>query len=118
MLRFCGLFGPDRNPGRFLVGKILPGSSGQVPVNMIHLDDCIAIITEILEQNVWGEVFNACADEHPAKEEFYGEAARQLNFDPPKFAATAADAYKVVDSTKLRRMLNYRFKYPDPKGAL
>ena len=117
VLRFCGLFGPDRNPGRFLAGKTLPGS-GRVPVNMIHLDDCIAIITEILEQNVWGEVFNACADAHPAKEEFYGEAARQLGFDAPQFAATETDAYKVVDSSRLRRMLNYRFKYPDPKGAL
>jgi nucleoside-diphosphate-sugar epimerase len=117
VLRFCGLFGPDRNPGRFLAGKTLPGS-GRVPVNMIHLDDCIAIITEILEQKLWGEVFNACADEHPTKEDFYGKAARQLGFDAPQFAATEADAYKVVDSSKLRRMLNYRFKYPDPKGAL
>ncbi len=117
VLRFCGLFGPDRNPGRFLAGKTLD-SSGQVPVNMIHLDDCIAIIVEILEKEVWGETFNACADEHPAKEEFYGEAARRLDFDPPRFAATEADAYKVVDSSKLRKMLNYRFKYPDPKGAL
>ena len=117
VLRFCGLFGPDRNPGRFLAGKTLD-SSGQVPVNMIHLDDCIAIIVEILEKEVWGETFNACADGHPTKEEFYGEAARQLNFDPPQFAATDADAYKVVDSSKLRKTLNYRFKYPDPKGAL
>ncbi len=117
VLRFCGLFGPDRNPGRFLAGKTLD-SSGQVPVNMIHLDDCIAIIVEILEKGAWGEIFNACADEHPAKEEFYGEAARQLGFDPPQFAATDADAYKVVDSTKLKKTLNYQFKHPDPKGAL
>ncbi len=117
VLRFCGLFGPDRNPGRFLAGKTLD-SSGQIPVNMIHLDDCIAIIMEILEKEVWGETFNACADAHPTKEEFYGEAARQLNFDPPQFAATEADAYKVVDSSKLKEALNYQFKHPDPKGAL
>lgn len=117
VLRFCGLFGPERNPGRFLAGKTLP-SSGRVPVNMIHLDDCIAIIVQILERKVWGKVFNACADEHPAKEDFYGVAARQLGFDPPQFTATQDDAYKVVDSTRLRKMLNYRFKYPDPKETL
>ncbi len=117
VLRFCGLFGPDRNPGRFLAGKTLPGS-GRVPVNMIHLDDCIAIIVEILEKEVWGETFNACADAHPTKMEFYGEAARRLSFDPPRFAATEADAHKVVDSSKLKVALNYRFKYPDPKEAL
>ncbi len=82
ILRFCGLFGPDRNPGRFLAGKTLE-SSGQVPVNMIHLDDCIAIIQRILDQDVWGETFNACADQHPAKEDFYGVAAQQLDFKPP-----------------------------------
>lgn len=117
VLRFCGLFGPDRNPGRFLAGKTLNGS-GQVPVNMIHLDDCITIIVKILEQNVWGETFNACADEHPAKEDFYQEAAQQLGFDPPQFAATEEDAYKVVDSTKLKETLDYQFKYPDPTDAL
>ena len=117
VLRFCGLFGPERNPGRFLAGKTLPGS-GRTPVNMIHLDDCIAIIVEILEKEVWGETFNACADVHPAKEDFYGVAAQQLAFDPPQFEATEEDAYKVVDSSKLKKMLNYRFKYPDPKSAI
>ena len=117
ILRFCGLFGPDRNPGRFLAGRTLD-SSGQVPVNMIHLDDCLAIIVQIIEQNVWGETFNACADQHPSKEEFYGAAARILKFDPPKFAATEEDAYKLVDSTKIQDRLNYRFIYRNPMEAL
>ena len=117
VLRFCGLFGPDRNPGRFLAGKTLT-SSGQVPVNMIHRDDCIGIIVRILEQNAWGEVFNACADQHPAKEDFYGVAAQKFAVDPPRFAATEEDTYKIVDSTKLRKRLKYRFKYPDPTQAL
>ena len=117
VLRFCGLFGPDRNPGRFLAGKTL-GSSGQVPVNMIHLDDCINIIGQILEQKAWGEVFNACADEHPAKEDFYGVAAQKLAFDPPRFEATEDDAYKVVDSTKLKEKLGYRFAYSNPMDGI
>ena len=117
VLRFCGLFGPDRNPGRFLAGKTLSGS-GQVPVNLIHRDDCIAIIVSIIEQSVWGEVFNACADQHPTKEDFYGTAAQRLGFDPPQFTATEADAYKVVDSTRLRERLNYQFKHPNPEQAL
>ena len=117
VLRFGGLFGPDRNPGRFLAGKTL-GSSGNVPVNMIHLDDCIGIIEQVLTQNVWGEVFNACAEQHPTKEDFYGTAAQRFGFTPPQFAAVEEDRYKVVDSTKLRERLGYRFKYPDPILAL
>lgn len=117
ILRFGGLFGPDRNPGHFLAGKTL-GSSGKVPINMIHQDDCIAIIAEILRQEAWGEVFNACADEHPAKEDFYGVAARRYGFDPPCFSATEEDCYKIVDSSKLKERLGYQFKYPDPTQAL
>ena len=117
VLRFCGLFGPDRPPGRFLAGKTL-NSSGRVPVNMIHLDDCMGIIRQIIDQDRWGETFNACADQHPAKEDFYSTAAQRLGFDPPHFAATEDDSYKVVDSTKLREQLNYQFKHPDPKHAL
>ena len=117
IVRFCGLFGPDRNPGRFLAGKTL-SSSGQVPVNLIHLEDCIQIIGQIMEQEAWGEVFNACADKHPAKEDFYGAAARQLGFDPPRFEATEEDSYKVVDSSKLKERLNYRFQYADPTEGL
>ncbi len=117
VLRFCGLFGPDRHPGRFLAGRTLSGS-GQVPVNMIHLDDCIAIIGQMLQQNAWGEVFNACADQHPTKEEFYREAAQRRGFELPHFAATEQDQYKIVDSTKLKEALRYRFKHPDPKQIL
>ena len=117
VVRFGGLFGPDRNPGRFLAGKTL-ASSGQVPINMIHLDDCLAIIEEILRQEAWGEVFNACADQHPTKKDFYGVAARKLSFDPPRFESTQEDAYKIVDSTKLKEKLGYQFKYADPTQAL
>jgi nucleoside-diphosphate-sugar epimerase len=40
VIRFGGLIGPGRDPGRFFAGKKdIP--NGLAPVNMIHLDDCI-----------------------------------------------------------------------------
>ena len=116
IVRFCGLFGPDRNPGRFLAGKEISG--GQQPVNLIHLDDCIAILVKIIEQEVWEETFNACADAHPAKENFYGEAARKLSFEPPTFAEADELSFKIVNSQKLKDTLGYEFKYADPSDAL
>lgn len=117
ILRFCGLMGPERHPGKFLAGKKLD-SSGQAPVNFIHLDDCMKIITKIIHDNVWGETFNACADLHPSKAEFYAQAANKLGLNPPEFDATTKLSYKEIDSQKLKKRLNYHFRYPDPKGAI
>ncbi|MEM6687523.1 MAG: NAD(P)-binding domain-containing protein, partial [Bacteroidota bacterium] len=64
ILRFAGLFGYDRVPGRFLATKKnLP--NGKAPVNMIHRDDCIGLINAVITKNVWGEVINGCSDAHP-----------------------------------------------------
>ena len=116
IVRFCGLFGPERNPGRFLAGKQVSGD--QQPVNLIHLYDCIQILVRIVEQGVWGEVFNACADAHPTKKDFYGEAARKLSFQPPTFEEADELSFKIVNSQKLKGALGYEFKYANPSDAL
>ncbi|MEP6612012.1 MAG: NAD(P)H-binding protein, partial [Mucilaginibacter sp.] len=57
ILRFAGLVGPGRHPGRFFAGKKdIP--NGRAPVNLIHLNDCIGITTAIINQNAFGRVFN------------------------------------------------------------
>lgn len=117
ILRFCGLMGPNRHPGKFLAGKKLD-SSGQDPVNFIHLDDCVKIIIKIIENEAWGEIFNACADLHPSKEKFYTQAANQLGLAPPEFNSSARSSYKEIESQKLKDQLNYQFTYPDPQDAI
>jgi len=117
ILRFCGLFDSERNPGRFLAGKYLD-SNGSDKVNLIHQDDCINVISEILKQSAWGEVFNACADQHPEKEHFYSKATASIGLEAPRFNDTAPSAYKEVDSSKLKKKLNYTFIYPDPEAVI
>ena len=109
--------GPERHPGRFLAGRQL-ASSGQSPVNFIHIDDCIAILKQIIRQEKWGEVFNACADAHPSKKSFYTEATEKLKLEPPQFSDTASPSYKEVSSKKLKQQLGYQFIHPDPSKAL
>ena len=113
VLRFAGLVGGDRDPGRFLAGKCNV-ENGDAPVNLIHLDDCLAITLEIIEQAVWGETFNACCPEHPVRREFYPEAARKSGLAEPTFSDETTSAYKQVDSSLLMRRLKYHFIYPDP----
>ena len=52
IIRFAGLFGNQRNPGDFFKkSSIIPNPEGVV--NMIHRDDCIAIIERIITKNCW-----------------------------------------------------------------
>lgn len=117
IIRFGGLIGYDRMPGRFLAGR--KGlANGDSPVNLIHRDDCIEIIFKIIKNNVWGETFNACADLHPTRRQYYTEQARRMGLNPPTFNARGKSSYKIVSNKKLKRALNYKFKYPDPSKIL
>jgi nucleoside-diphosphate-sugar epimerase len=113
VLRFAGLIGYDRMPGRFLSGK-REVKNGNAPVNLIHRDDCILIIHEIIRQCVWGQILNGCTDKHPLRKEYYTEQAKIIGVDPPTFDDSQVCNYKIISNKKLKKTLNYRFKYPDP----
>jgi nucleoside-diphosphate-sugar epimerase len=116
VLRFGGLIGADRNPSRFLSRKKEAGS-GSKPVNLIHLDDCLQIILEIIDQQAWGETFNACCPVHPTRQDFYEKASALSGIPAPGFNEEVS-AYKIVDSSKLIRRLNYQFKFQSPMDYL
>ncbi|GAB3195752.1 nucleoside-diphosphate-sugar epimerase [Pontibacter aydingkolensis] len=113
IVRFGGLVGGDRHPGRFLAGKKhLP--NGDAPVNMIHLDDCVAILSRIIEQDKWGQVYNACADSHPLRKDFFPKAAENLGLAPPEFDDMKETRFKLIKSQKMKDDLAYVFLHPDP----
>lgn len=112
ILRFGGLIGYDRLPARFLAGK-KNIEHGNAPVNLIHRDDCILIIEKIIQNEVWGYVFNACADSHPTRKEFYVNQALKAGLEPPEFVNTKDVQYKIISNRKLKMELNYKFKHPD-----
>jgi len=112
IIRFAGLFDNDRNPVKFFAGrKNIPG--GNLPVNLIHREDCINIINRVVIQNKWNEIFNGCSDYHPTKREFYTAAAQKFNLEKPEFVDTN-DNFKIVKSIKLKQLLGYNLLYPDP----
>jgi len=115
VIRFGGLIGADRNPARFLLKS--DRAIANIPVNLIHQDDCVGIISAILEQDLWGETLNACCPEHPLKRDFYGKAA-QISGLPEPLISDQIETYKVIDSSKLQRILNYKFKYQSPMDYL
>lgn len=110
IIRFSGLIGPNRHPGRFFSGKqnIANGAS---PINLIHLDDCIGIIKWVIENNVWGETINASAPQHPTKQEFYSKATEVYDGSQISFIDENS-SFKIINCNKLENDLKYKFKYP------
>jgi nucleoside-diphosphate-sugar epimerase len=103
ILRFGGMIGPERNPARFFSGKKeIP--NGKAPVNLIHLDDCIEVTLEIIKQDAFGHVFNACASIHPSKNDFYTQAAMRSNLELPEFK-DELNRWKIVSSNNLKPVL-------------
>lgn len=109
ILRMSGLIGGERKAGRFFAGK-KDVPEGNAPINLVHLDDCIAVIEAIIKQEAWGKLYNVCADDHPRKADFYTAQAIQQGFEPPIFLPDATPRFKVVSNELLRRELNYTFK--------
>jgi len=115
VVRLGGLIGYDRNPARFVTGKT--DVAADTPVNLIHRDDAVQIITLLIEKDIWGEVFNACSPQHPTKREFYSKAAAISGLPVPEFSHKQEN-YKIVNSDKLVARLGYTFKYISPMDYL
>ena len=112
IIRFSGLIGYSRKPGNFFKnGKTIPNPEGLV--NMIHQDDCISIIEQVIIQNCWNEIFNACADTHPTRRAFYTKSFLDIGLNKPFFNENDHKEIKIVSNKKLKKVLNFEFKYPD-----
>ena len=111
IVRFAGLIGYSRHPGRFFGEREIP--QPDTPVNLIHRDDCIGILSQILEQDIWGEVFNACADTHPSKAEFYSYARQDLGRDSLICGQQGERNYKIISNEKVKRILSYEMRHQD-----
>jgi nucleoside-diphosphate-sugar epimerase len=108
IIRFAGLFGPGRDPGRFFGGKKdIP--NGNAPVNLIHLTDCIGLSFALLDKKVFGRTFNACTPDHPSKAAFYTKASVRMGLEKPEFLDEKKD-WKIVSSLFADSVLNYPYQ--------
>jgi len=117
IVRLGGLYGADRNPGRFLAGRTGVGRP-EAPVNLIHRDDAVGVFAFLLEQGGRGEVVNACADEHPSRRTFYVRAAEAAGLEPPTFDPEDTRGGTLVSNHKLTSRLDYTVRHPDPLADL
>ncbi len=113
VLRFGGLIGEDRHPIKFLAGKV-GLKNPDAPVNLIHQEDCIGVIIEILKQVLHDSIaintiFNAVAPQHPTRKEYYQKAALEQNLKIPEFEDSKKSIGKLISSKKIEAILGYKF---------
>ncbi len=113
ILRFAGLVGGSRQAGRFMAGK-KNLSMGDKAVNLVHLDDCVAILTQLIAQNLRQEIFNICADQHPLHRDFYPFQAQKLGLEVPTYTEDSTEPSAIVANQKIKTALDYSFIWPDP----
>lgn len=116
ILRLSGLYGPDREIGHFLSGAQLQ-KCGDTPVNLVHVDDVVGVISRLIQTNCYPDILNVVSDNHPTREQLYKAKCEHLGLDPPTFLAHN-QPYKIVSNSKIKSVLGYLFKHPDPLGAI
>ncbi|MFT5543989.1 MAG: nucleoside-diphosphate-sugar epimerase [Glaciecola sp.] len=140
VLRLAGLVSGDRHPITSLSKKSeIP--LGKNPVNLIHQQDVIRVISALLslsnnkdltskkpevkkasENTLIPNFFagNLCSTEHPSRESYYTWCAQQLNIRLPGFAADTralADG-KFIDSAETLNKLDIELTYSSPYQML
>lgn len=112
VLRYGGLMGYDRIPGKYVAGRTV--DSGDIPVNYLHRDDAVGILETMISQKLTG-IFNGVAPEHPAREAIYQKSCTDFGYPLPTFVRPKAPvAYKIISPDQLLQATGYAFRYPDP----
>ena len=108
IVRFGGLIGPERHPVTMLSGR-KNLSNGNFPINLIHLNDCIKIISEILKNGWWGETLNGVYPYHPTKQDYYTSKAIGKGLQIPEYDVSSAKKGKMVSSYILTNLKDFEF---------
>lgn len=108
IIRLGGLIGSDRHPAYHVSGKQLKAPYDLI--NLIHLDDCIAVIHLLLKTNITNNIFNLVNPYHPTKKNYYTECCKHLNLALPVIKDNSKITPKEISSEKISNVLNYEFK--------
>lgn len=113
IIRFGGLVGEDRHPVYSLAGKD-ELSAGNMPVNLVHVDDCARAIQLLLETPSSQRLYHLVAPQHPTRAEYYSQIAEKLALKAPHFICSEQDPRRVILANKICRELSFVYQYLDP----
>jgi nucleoside-diphosphate-sugar epimerase len=110
IIRFGGLIGNNRHPV-YTLSKKKEVLNPNAPINLIHLDDCINIIYNVIKKKAWGKIFLGVAPFHPKKIDYYNEKCEEFGLKKINFIDKHTSKKEVNDS-KIQSELGYEFIFP------
>jgi nucleoside-diphosphate-sugar epimerase len=110
VLRFGGLVGPMRHPGKFLRERNLIVNSA-APVNMVHLDDVVGATVFAIEKPLLAGAYNVVAPEETTRGDFYKAALIAMG-QPEPACDELLGHFKRVSSARIQNA-GYTFKQAD-----
>ena len=108
IIRFGGLISEDRHPVTMLSKKDNL-QNGNMPVNLIHRNDCIRIIELILKEGTWNVIINGVYPKHPTKKEYYKREAILRDLKPPVYIEDSTINGKIIIPEYLLNVKNFNF---------
>ncbi|MBU2997747.1 NAD(P)H-binding protein [Cellulophaga baltica] len=109
IIRFGGLISEDRHPVTML-SKKEKIENGNMPVNLIHRNDCIRIIFEVIKNNWWQQTINAVYPHHPSKKEYYTQEASKKGLNSPDYLLNNNRKGKKVNPFFLTNVKDFEFQ--------
>lgn len=107
IVRFGGLIGGERHPVKFLAGR-QNITNPDAPVNLIKRNQCLDIISLIIEKDIWNEVFTAASPQSQNRRDYYTREAEKLGLPLPHFTEHGTSAgKKVLGQQKISERLGY-----------
>jgi nucleoside-diphosphate-sugar epimerase len=113
ILRFGGLMGEDRIPGRYFSDKV--AVKGHSRVNFIHQQDAASMVAWVIAQGLWNQTYNGVAPLHPRRREVYEKNTELLGIRPPLSyeVPLGTESERIVSAEKIQNT-GFVFAFPDP----
>lgn len=111
ILRFGGLIGKSRHPITYLAGQ-RHIKNPEAPVNLIHLEDCIALIQFYIKANICLNVLIGVNPTCKTKKQYYQDIATQLGLPLPEFDTKNVSKGKSIYPKHLLNDLKFTFSKP------
>ena len=112
LVRFGGLMGDDRIPGKYFAGK--ENVAGHTRVNYIHKRDAVRMLAWIIENELWGQTYNGVAPIHSLRKDIYSRNVFDLGFEPPKsYQNPIKDENRLISGDKILKT-GFEFEFPNP----
>jgi nucleoside-diphosphate-sugar epimerase len=121
VLRFAGIYGPDRLLRREALLKSSVSFTGPDKwLNLIHVEDGVEAALAAESRGVMGQTYNVVDDEPVSRRDFYSLLAELIGAPPPQFAEQQEEprsANRRVSNAKAKRELVWSPRFPSyPEG--